>query len=232
MSRAVAVLRPEPGAVRTAARLEALGLTTVRLPLFAVTPVAWTPPDPAAYDALLLTSANAARHAGPGLATLAALPVVAVGAETASAVRAAGLAVALTGDRDAAAAIDLARAAGFARLLHLAGRDRAADYGLDTIAIYSSDPLEPPPGSITALGGAVVLLHSSRAARRFAALAARDGLDRADVRIAAISNAVAVAAGEGWRVIRVAASPEDAALALVAHDLAIDPPRDGGNKAA
>lgn len=232
MSRAVVVLRPEPGAARTVARLEALGLTTLRLPLFAVTPVAWTPPDPAVYDCLLLTSANAARHAGPGLAALATLPVVAVGAETAAAARAAGLAVAVTGDRDAAAAIDLARAAGFVQLLHLAGRDRAADFGLDTITIYSSDPLGPPPRDIATLAGVVVLLHSSRAARRFAALAARARLDRADVRIAAISDAVAGAAGEGWRAIRVAPAPDDAALALVARDLAIDPPRDGGDKAA
>lgn len=233
MSRPVAVLRPEPGGARTAARIEALGLVAVRIPLFVVRPLAWVPPDPARYDAVLMTSANAARHAGAGLAALAALPVVAVGAETAAEARAAGLTVALTGASDANAVIERARGAGFTRVLHLAGRDRAADYhGVESIATYTSDPLDPPVRSMDALRGAVVMLHSIRAARRFAMLAEREALDRGDIRVAAISASVAAAAGHGWGMTRVSDAPDDATLALVAQDLAIDPWGGGGDKAA
>ena len=66
--RPVLVLRPEPGAGETAARARALGLEPIVAPLFAVRPIAWAAPDPAAYDAVMLTSANAARHGGDGFA--------------------------------------------------------------------------------------------------------------------------------------------------------------------
>ena len=59
----ILVLRPQPGADETAARARALGLELVVAPLFAVAPLAWTPPDPAGFDAVMLTSASAARQA-------------------------------------------------------------------------------------------------------------------------------------------------------------------------
>ena len=65
MSRPLAVLRPEPGNGATAARIEELGFRAIRLPLFAVRALAWTMPDAADHDALLLTSANAVRFGGP-----------------------------------------------------------------------------------------------------------------------------------------------------------------------
>jgi uroporphyrinogen-III synthase len=34
------------------------------MPLFAIVPLDWTAPDPAQFDGLVLTSANAVRHAG------------------------------------------------------------------------------------------------------------------------------------------------------------------------
>ena len=57
------ILRPQPGADETAARARTLGLEPVVAPLFTIRPLAWEPPDPAEFDAVLLTSANAARHA-------------------------------------------------------------------------------------------------------------------------------------------------------------------------
>ena len=66
MTRPIAVLRPEPGNAATADRIAALGLAAIRLPLFEVRALDWAPPDPAGFDALLLTSANAPRLAGPG----------------------------------------------------------------------------------------------------------------------------------------------------------------------
>ena len=47
MSRPIVVLRPEPGARATVARIEALGAHAVAAPLFAIRPLPWTPPDPA-----------------------------------------------------------------------------------------------------------------------------------------------------------------------------------------
>ena len=63
----VVILRPEPGASATLARAAAAGIAAVAIPLFAIAPVDWVAPDAKAYDALLLTSANAVRFAGEQL---------------------------------------------------------------------------------------------------------------------------------------------------------------------
>lgn len=214
--RPVAVLRPEPGNARTCAALAAAGIAPVALPLFAAVPLAWSPPDPEAYDALLLTSAQAVRLAGVGLARVAGLPVVAVGAATAAAARAAGLAVAVVGDGDAAAVV--ARAGAFPRLLHLAGREHVAQPGVATLTVYASEPVPVSPDTLATAIDAVALLHSARAAARFAALT--DDLPRDRIRIAALGPAIAVAAGSGWARVIVAGQPNDRALieALVAPD--------------
>lgn len=212
MKRALAVLRPEPGNAATAARIEALGLRALRLPLFAVRPVAWAPPA-GNYDALLLTSANAVRHAGAGLATVRHLPVRAVGAATAAAARAAGLTVAATGTSDAAAI-----AAGGGRLLHLAGRDRVALPGVDAVTVYAAEPVEVDAGVLPAT---VALLHSARAAARLAELVAPDL--RETMRVAALSPAVAAASGGGWARILSAEAPTDSALVALAAGLAAEP---------
>ena len=82
--RPVVVLRPEPGASRTAARAEALGLDARVVPLFAIVPIEWSAPDPSDFDGIVLTSANAVRHGGEQLDELKALPVHAVGEATAA----------------------------------------------------------------------------------------------------------------------------------------------------
>jgi len=199
-----AVLRPAPGGARTAARLAVLGIDPLVLPLFAVVPLAWTPPDPAGYDALLLTSANAIRHGGAGLERLRALPVIAVGEATAAAARAAGFAIRCTGRGDVA---DALAAAGPCRPLHLAGRERR-DAGVDAVAVYASEPLPIAPDAVRECEDRVALLHSVRAATRLAALVS----DRARVAVAALSPAVLAAAGQGWRWTTAAPVPTDAAL--------------------
>src|SRR5262245_7688966 len=62
--RKLLLLRPEPGLSASAERARSMGLEVVRCPLFHVEPVEWEAPDPAAFGALLLTSANAMRHGG------------------------------------------------------------------------------------------------------------------------------------------------------------------------
>lgn len=196
-------------------------MLAVQLPIFRVAPIAWSPPGDR-HDALLLTSANAVRHAGPGLSALRALPVVAVGRGTAAAAGAAGLAVAAVGCSDGAQAVALARQNGWHRILRLAGQERTRLEGVVDIAVYASNPLNPPPGALHVAQDAVVLLHSSRAATHFRQLLGRDGVDPETVRIAAISSAVAQAAGTGWNRILIARKPNDAALVEATCTLAID----------
>ena len=223
MSRAIAVLRPEPGNAATAAAIEALGLTAIRLPLFEVQAIEWTPSDVERFDALLLTSANALRHAGPGLAALRGLPVHAVGDVTAAAARDAGLEVVAVGDRDGAALLAAAAASGVRRGLLLGGRDRAVEEHpiiAEAIAVYASEPVAVALEALDQLAGSVVMVHSPRAARRVADLIDRAGIDRRTVRLAAISAAVADAAGGDWERIAAAPSPDGAAPIELARTLA------------
>lgn len=192
-------------------------------PLFAVSPAPWSPPDPARYDALLLTSANAARLAGPGLRALADLPTLAVGEATAAAAWKAGLRIAAIGDADAAALVARARRARFARLLHLAGRERVVLAGVDQLTVYASEPLPVAADQVRRWVGRLALLHSPRAACRFAALVDEHGVDRTEIGLAALSPAVLDAAGNGWAMVAASATPADAALTRLAREL-IDQP--------
>lgn len=208
--RPLVILRPEPAASRSAAKAAALGLRVVAMPLFEVAPVDWTAPDPAGFDGLVLTSANAVRHGGAGLDRLKSLPVHAVGEATAEAARAAGFAIAATG----AGGVEGLRLPPGQRLLHLAGRDHRAIAGATTIIVYEARPTAPPDG-MDRLAGSVVAVHSPAAARRLAELVE----ERAAVAIAAISSAAAEACGPGWQCVEAAAEPSDSALLALAARL-------------
>ncbi len=217
MSRPLAVLRPEPGNAATVARIEALGHAAIAMPLFAVTPLDWTRPDPAGFDALLLTSANGVRRAGAGIAALATLPVYALGEATAVAANAAGLQVAYTGEGDGADLLAAARMSGVSRALLLAGRERRIDAGgivARAIAVYAADPLPAP--DIARLAESVALVHSARAGALLSELVE----ERGAIRLAAISRAAADADGSGWGEVAIAEQPRDAALIAAAIALA------------
>ena len=77
----------------------------------------------------------------------------------------------------------------------------------------------PPMRDAALTGGALVLLHSPRAARLFAELVDGAELARDAVRIAAISPAALAAAGPGWRLAAAAARPRDDALLELAAKL-------------
>ncbi|MDF2381976.1 uroporphyrinogen-III synthase [Nostoc ellipsosporum NOK] len=221
MSRPIAVLRPEPGNRATAAAIEAAGRTAIRMPLFAAGPVAWHAPDPAAFDALLLTSANALRHGGPQLGALRSLPVHAVGSATAAAARHAGFAIAFAGTGDGAALIAAAEAAGVRRALLLGGRTRMLDAGgivARAITVYASEPLAIAPERAARLHGAIALVQSARAGARLAELVAPG--HRATIGIAAISPRAAGAAGPGWGSVAIAADMQAATLIALALQLA------------
>lgn len=217
------VLRPEPGAGASVGRAKAAGINAVAVPLFALEPLAWATPSPEGYEALLLTSANAVTLAGPRLSKFAGLPAWCVGEATATAATAAGLTVARVGSAGAQA---LVAAGGPARYLWLAGEDRtvvAAPGGgrIDAVPVYRAAALPVDPAALQ--GPAVVLVHSVRAARRIADIAPQ----RADLRIVAISPAVAAACSEGWHSVTVAPRPDDAEMVAIAAKLC----QDGGRGA-
>lgn len=219
------IIRPEPGASASAIRARAAGFEPICLPFFEIAPRPWQAPDPARYDAILVTSSNAIRHAGAELDKLRGLPFHAVGERSADAVRAAGLTLASIGQAGVEALVMAATAAGHRRLLWLAGEDRtsfAPPVGstLDIATVYASDPvaLGPQAGAIIA-SCPMVALHSARAARAFGDFVDRAGLTRHAFVLAAFSPAIGAAAGPGWAAIAAAAAPNDAALLSQAHML-------------
>lgn len=222
MSRPIAVLRPEPGNRVTAAVIEAAGRKAIRLPLFEARPIAWDVPDPQGFDALIVTSANAMRHGGSGIARLLDLPVYAVGEATAESARRAGFGVAATGSTGSADLIALARAKGVARALHLAGRERSIEAGgivAQVVTVYATDPIPVPPAAVQRLVGSVVLVQSARTGERLGEIADAAGLDRATIALVAIGRRAAEAAGRGWETVVIppdfgGTALTDAAIAL------------------
>lgn len=217
--RPLLLLRPEPGLSASADRARKLGLEVIACPLFRVERVEWDAPDPANFDALLLTSANAVRHAGPGLQRLRSLPVHAVGEATAAAAAEAGLAVATVGNGDARSL--LAELPASLRLLHLAGVDYRdqADARIETMVVYRSAAIAAP--RLPPLEKLVAAVHSPRAGARLASLASVRG----STAIVAISPAAAEACGTGWECIETADMPNDnSLLALAARLCHTSPP--------
>ena len=214
----VLVLRPEPGASATAEKARALGLEALAIPLFEIEPVAWRAPDAGSFDGLLLTSANAMRCGGDELKDLRGLPVYAVGEATADAARQAGFDIAATGE----AGVDrlLASIDPGLKLLHLCGADRRepqdARQFIMPLVVYRA--IEAAPPQINA-EGAVALIHSPRAGRRFGELVT----ERGSTSIAAISAAASDAVDGGWKFVELAEEPSDDALLALAARLCNKP---------
>ncbi|MDR2857579.1 MAG: uroporphyrinogen-III synthase [Novosphingobium sp.] len=218
------VIRPQPGNAATVAAARALGLDVRGFALFAVRPVDWSPPPPDSFDAILLGSANAVRHAGPALAAYRGKPAYAVGAATGEAARAAGLDVLAAGAGGIAAVLPALRS-GHCRLLRLAGRERVAltpppGASIRERVVYASEPLPlPPPLAELLERPAVVMLHSAEAARHFSRLCDGHGIRRGRIALAALGPRVAHAAGEGWAALAAAATPDETALLALARQM-------------
>lgn len=226
MSGRVLVLRPEPGASATAQLASTLGLAATVAPLSEVVPEPWSAPDPARFDAVLIGSANALRHAGAQLQDLRALPALVVGEATARVARKAGFAIAATGEGGLQNLLDdVARQGGPQWLLRLAGASHvplepAPGQTIETRIVYRVAYGELSQAAVAALrSGAVALLHSGDAAGHFARECDRLGLDRSAVRLAALAPRVAEAAGAGWHAIGIAPRPVDGALLELARDM-------------
>ena len=215
------VTRPEADAARTADALRARGLEVVVAPLLRIEPVNAEFGGP--FDALLMTSANAARAVAthPRAGELFSLPCLTVGDRSAEAARAAGFTRVESAD---GALPDLVRLVTQrhtnGRLLYLAGEDRAGEFSshgvaVETAVVYRAVAVEqlPPDVARAQLDG--VLHYSRRSAATLLRLAEKAGALNAVLGLAhyCLSAEVAAplrAAGAQW--IAVAASPTESAL--------------------
>src|ERR1700742_924205 len=123
------VTRPEPDATRTAEALRARGHEALVAPLLATLTIAADFAGP--HDGVLMTSANAARALAvhPRRGELTRLTCFTVGGRTAEAARNGGFSDTVSADGALGDLVDLVavRFDRTARLLYLAGEDRAGD---------------------------------------------------------------------------------------------------------
>ena len=227
--------RPEPDAERTAAALRARGHAVIITPLLHIEAVDNAEIDQGPWDALLVTSANAAhaieRHAR--LPELRAVPVLVGGERSAEAMRAVGFAdvTSAGGNVD-----DLVRLVGErvkpgARLLYLAAGERAGDlagtlrrrgYSVRTAVVYRAVVSGSPRAVADALArGIDGVLHFSRRSAEAYINAARDaGVLPSALRPGhyCLSAQVAEPLADAGASTRVALQPTEAALIALIPD--------------
>lgn len=235
----VLVTRPQPDARATAARLAAAGHAALVDPMLMVEALPQARLPAGRFDAVALTSVNGARLLGARLlgaqaerAALAGLPLYAVGRRTAAAapgdfaeVRIAG------GDGVALAALLRAELPRGARLLYVAGEERAVDLGAalagdgistELFVIYrtlQAEALAPETLAAAAQRRIDAAFHfSPRTAATLALRAAQAGAAthfRHVEHLCFSANVAAPLAAVGWPT-RVAAEPtEDGLFALL-----------------
>lgn len=217
MNKALIIVRPEPGNAASCENARARGLEVHSFPLFKTESVAWDAPDPARYVGVIMTSANAARLAGPDLQKFIHLPLFAVGDVTGDAARDAGFVSIVSGDGDVERLLGKIATLGLHRLLHLSGADyqpfEPHGVEIERQTVYASNPIAPAPELLVALQqGGVIMLHSARAAKQFATIVQNHGIDQSNIGLAVISENAAEAAGTGWAEIKIADKPRDGAL--------------------
>lgn len=225
MNAPVFAIRPEPGLSATIAAGQAIGLAVEGDALAEVVPVAWETAADSTFDALLLGSANAVRHARPALTRWRGRTAHVVGEATAEAAREAGLAIGEVGQGGLQAVVERLDRHGPLRLLRLAGARHTAlappaGVTIDTRVVYRLAYRGiPQPLAARLADGGIVLLHSGEAARHFAGECDRLGIARAAIALAALAPRIAEAAGTGWRRVTVAPQPTDSALLAMARDM-------------
>jgi uroporphyrinogen-III synthase len=226
----ILVTRPERDAARTAEKLVALGHQVIIDPVLVIEPISFELPS-GAYDAITVTSASALRmiERDSRLWPYRAHPLFAVGAHTGAAARATGFQVVhvAEGDADALARLIASKLAAGARVLHIAGEERARDLApllepgkisIDVLVVYRARPArelsaatlrELAEGTLDA-----VLHYSPRSAENFVALAEAAGQAAAMRRLQHCCLSVAVAAPlqAAGAAPKVAATPDEAAL--------------------
>lgn len=183
------------------------------------------------YAALAVTSANALRATGasPAIARFTSLPLFALGAQTANAAREAGFShVEMAGgDANALGAMLAQRLPAGARVLYLAGENRARDLAaltapakvtIETLVVYRARAAErfkeATAEKLRAREIDAVLHFSPRSAAIFVTLVRKVRLESAlsSIRHLCLSDAVAAALSAAGGKVEIAARPEEAAL--------------------
>lgn len=223
----VLVTRAEPGASRTAARLEALGFEPVLAPTSTIEPLQ-VAIELNPGESLALTSPNGAMAAGRLLSTREP-NVFAVGDATADTARAIGFTQVTSAQGDGAGLASAIAEAGVDSILHIRGRDQAFDLvsALSTQGIkarsviaYIAQPAPAlPDTALEALDqGALVLIHSAKGGERFVTLCPSSA---ALHRYAVISEAAATPLrAAGATRLSVSERPDETAL-LKAVEIAL-----------
>ncbi len=226
------ITRPIADAARTADALRARGHEAIIVPLLAIEILSDVEITAGPFSAILVTSANAA----PAIAAhrccdaLRSIPVFAVGAQSAHAMRDAGFADVTSADGNVDALVTLAAAqakpgaallylAGAARSGDLAGALRKLDLAVHTTVVYRAvlaRTLPPDATAAVAAGIDGVLHYSRRTAEAYIGAVRQADLVKAGMAdpvhfcLSAQIAAPLVAAGAGN--IRIASTPDEAAL--------------------
>jgi uroporphyrinogen-III synthase len=223
--------RPEPDAQRTAAALRTQGHDVILVPVLRIEPVPEAQIGAGPWAAILITSANAAHTvtAQARVAPLRALPVFAVGRRSADVMAAAGFADVTSADGNVSdlARLVAARLQPAARLLYLAGEDRAGDlagdlrahgFAVETTVIYRAIAATglPPAAALALAQGIDGALHfSRRSAEIFVEVARAAGVLESTLRATHFCLSAPIAeplARVGAADIRIAERPNEAAL--------------------
>ncbi len=228
----ILVTRPAADAARTAAALRVRGHEAIVAPLLTIEYF----PDAALGDrpwsAILVTSANAARAiaAHRRRDELLRVAVLAVGRQSAQQLRAEGFAdvSSAEGDVDDLAALVAARLKPPARLLYLAGEERAGDlagvlraknFHVDTVVVYRTVVAQTlPEEAAAALAAGIhgVLHYSRRSAEAFVSAARKARVLEAalgkPVHFCLSAKVAEPLQEAGAADVRIAAQPDEAAL--------------------
>ncbi|WP_340109802.1 uroporphyrinogen-III synthase [Pikeienuella sp. HZG-20] len=225
----VLLTRPQAQSEAFATSIAGLGWDALIWPVIEIAPTLFSAPDLSGVDALIFTSARGvealSRFGAPDL------PAFCVGAATAAAARRAGFTEVTAAGGDAVRLLELLKARARGRLMHIRGRDAAADikgalraHGIDAdeIIAYAAEPAAPPSDGVDATVRAgdveMAMFFSPRSARIFAATAPAAWRSAYPaMRAATISEAAAAPLLDlGFADIRAAAHPDaDAMRALL-----------------
>jgi len=226
------VTRPQADAAGSAAALRARGHDPIVAPLVRIENLPDAELAGGPWSAILITSANAARAIAvhPRESELRRIPVFAVGAHSAQAMRDVGFTDVTSADGDVGALTTLAagRAKRGASLLYLAGAERAGDLAgalrdrglaVHTAVVYRAvlaESLPPQAAAAIVTGIDGVLHYSRRSAEAYVQAVRRAGLGKlglTDPVHFCLSAAIAAPlTAAGAANIRIAATPDEAGL--------------------
>lgn len=234
---AILVTRPEPDNEKTAAALRARGYDALLSPMLRYEAIPFHGEDDAAYDGVVITSANAIRaiESHPSRQHLFGLRAFAVGEHTAEAARSAGFGDVVSATGGARALSDLIvrtvatrQLKKGATLCYLAGADLAHDLAADlgargfTVVTHTTYRMVPVAGFPAGIGDAfraggieAVLHYSRRSARAFLDAARAEGFEISALALphCCISAGVAAVLREaGATQVIAAVSPDENAL--------------------